>query len=90
MKKPSQYNITDIAQELGVTRQTVYYWIKKSWVTPKRDYRNYPVFTKEDLNHIRKWQNTLLVNTPAPSAKKGSAKPQPTLKWRDFQSLLCK
>lgn len=89
MKKTGQYNITRIAEELGVTRQAVYYWIKKDWVRPKRDYRNYPVFTEEDLGHIKKWQSTLR-DTPDPAAKKREVKPRPDLKWRDLQTLLWK
>jgi len=54
-----RYNITQAAKELGVARQTLYYWIKKGWVKPKRDYRNYPVFTEEDIRSIQKWRNTL-------------------------------
>ncbi|MFB0526812.1 MAG: MerR family transcriptional regulator [bacterium] len=56
MKK---YNISETAKELGVTRQTLYYWIRKNWVTPKRDYRNYPVFTLEDVKKIKDWRNAL-------------------------------
>ena len=54
-----RYNITHAAKELGVTRQTLYNWIEKGWVKPKRDYRNYPVFTKEVITNIKKWQTTL-------------------------------
>ena len=54
-----RYNITHAAKELGVTRQTLYNWIEKGWVKPKRDYRNYPVFTNEDITNIKKWQTTL-------------------------------
>jgi len=50
-----RYNITQAAKELGVARQTLYYWIKKGWIKPKRDYRNYPVFTEEDIENIKKW-----------------------------------
>lgn len=89
MKKTGQYNITKVAEELGVTRQAVYYWIKKSWVRPKRDYRNYPVFTEEDLSHIKKWQGTLR-DTVEPAVKKREAKSRPALKWRDLQNLLWK
>ena len=49
----------ETAQELGVTRQTLYYWFKKEWIKPKRDYRNYPVFTEEDIKNIKKWKNKL-------------------------------
>lgn len=54
-----RYNITHTAKQLGITRQTLYNWIEKGWVKPKRDYRNYPVFTKEDINNIEKWRNSL-------------------------------
>ena len=54
-----KYNLSQTAKELGLTRQGLYYWIKKGWVKPKRDYRNYPVFTEEDLKKINKWRNTL-------------------------------
>ncbi|OGW75761.1 MAG: hypothetical protein A2Z72_01300 [Omnitrophica bacterium RBG_13_46_9] len=59
MKKITRYSITDIAKTLGVTRQTVYYWIKKGWISHQRDYRNYPVFTGDDLRRIVKWKHAL-------------------------------
>lgn len=55
-----RYNITHAARKLGVTRQTLYNWIKKGWVKPKRDYRNYPVLTDGDLKTINEWRNTLV------------------------------
>ncbi len=54
-----RYNASEAAKELGVARQTLYYWIKKGWVKPKRDYRNYPVFTEKDIKKIKEWMNTL-------------------------------
>jgi DNA-binding transcriptional MerR regulator len=57
-KKQVIYNITELALKLGVPRQTIYYWIEKGWVKPKRDYRNYPVFTESDLEEIIKWKTT--------------------------------
>ena len=53
------YNMTGLADKLGVPRQTIYYWIEKGWVKPKRDYRNYPVFTEGDLEDILKWKRTI-------------------------------
>ena len=47
------------AKELGITRQGLYYWIKKGWVKPKRDYRNYPVFTDSDLKKIKEWREKI-------------------------------
>ena len=56
MKK---YNLTQTAKELNVTRQTLYYWIKKEWIRPKRDYRNYPIFTQDDIKKIKEWKYKL-------------------------------
>jgi len=54
-----RYNITHVAKELGVTRQTLYNWIEKGWVKPKRDYRNYPIFTRDDIKNIQGWRKRL-------------------------------
>jgi len=54
-----RYNLSEAAKELGLTRQGLYYWIKKKWVKPKRDYRNYPVFTAEDVKRIKEWRSRL-------------------------------
>ena len=54
-----RYNMTQTARILGVHRETLYYWIKKGWLKPKRDYRNYPVFTVLDIEELIKWKNTI-------------------------------
>ena len=53
------YNMTELAEKLGVPRQTIYYWIEKGWVRPRRDYRNYPVFTEGDVENIQKWKGSI-------------------------------
>ena len=53
------FNVSQLAEELGVARQTLYYWIDKEWIKPKRDYRNYPVFTMEDVEKIKEWRDRL-------------------------------
>ena len=53
------YNIFQTAEFLDVHERTVRYWMKKGWITPRRDYRNYPVFTDEDIKKIEKWRRTL-------------------------------
>jgi hypothetical protein len=58
-RENKQYNLTGAAKALGVTRQCLYYWIKKKWVVPRRDYRNYPVFTAFDIQAIEKWRQTI-------------------------------
>lgn len=56
MKK---YNATQTAKLIGIHRQTLIDWIQKGWVKPKRDYRNWPVFTDECIKKIRRWRETL-------------------------------
>ena len=55
-----RYTLSEAAKKLGLTRQGLYYWIRKGWVRAKRDYRNYPVFTDEDIQKIKEWQSTLV------------------------------
>lgn len=57
-RSAKRYNLTQTAQVLGVHRQTLYYWIRKGWINPRRDYRNYPVFTVLDIENMIKWKNT--------------------------------
>ena len=58
--KDQRYNMRETAKKLGVTRQALYYWFKKGWVKPKRDYRNFPVFTAEDIKKIKEWKSKLI------------------------------
>lgn len=57
MKK--RYNLSQAAKELSLTRQGLYYWIKKGWVKPKRDYKGHPIFTDADLKKIKEWKDKL-------------------------------
>lgn len=54
-----RYTLSETARKLSITRQGLYYWIKKGWVKPKRDYRKYPVFTERDIQKIKDWRNKL-------------------------------
>lgn len=47
------YDLSEVAQELGFTRQGLYYWIKKGHNVPKRDYERHPVFTYVDLKRSK-------------------------------------
>ena len=58
-RKSKCYNLSQTAMILKVPRQTLYYWIKKGWVIPRRDYRNYPVFTVFDIEGIMKRHHTV-------------------------------
>jgi len=53
------YSLTQAAHLLKIHRQTIYYWMKKGWINPKRDYREYPVFTVLDIERIVKWRNSI-------------------------------
>ena len=58
-RKLKRYNLSQAAKILNVPRQTLYYWMKKGWIKPWRDYRRYPVFTVFDIEKIIKWRNTI-------------------------------
>ncbi len=53
------YNLTEAARQIKVHRLTLYYWIKKQWISPRRDYRGYPIFTKVDVKKIIRWRNKI-------------------------------
>ena len=54
-----RYTLSEAAESLGLTRQGLYYWIEKGWVNPKRDYKNHPVFTEQDLEKIKEWKDKI-------------------------------
>ncbi len=60
-RSAKRYNMTQTAKVLGVHRETLYYWIRKGWIKPKRDYRNYPIFTVLDIESMMKWKNRITI-----------------------------
>ncbi len=58
-RSTKRYNLTQTAKIVGIHRETLYYWIKKGWIKPKRDYRNYPIFTVLDIESMMKWKNRI-------------------------------
>jgi len=58
-KKLNRCSLSQAAKLLKIHRLTLYYWIKKGWVNPMRDYKGWPVFTKSDIIRIKKWRNAL-------------------------------
>ncbi|MFC1806885.1 helix-turn-helix domain-containing protein [Candidatus Omnitrophota bacterium] len=54
-----KYNLTQTARILRVHRQTLYYWIKKKQIKPRRDFKGYPVFTVLDIERLIEWKNLL-------------------------------
>lgn len=51
--------MTQTAKILEVFRGTLYYWVKKGWIKPERDYRDYPIFTTLDIKNIIKWKQNI-------------------------------
>ncbi len=41
-RRLQRYNLTQAAKILQMTRQGLYYWMKKGWVKARRDHRGYP------------------------------------------------
>ena len=54
-----RYNLTQAAKVLQITRQGLYYWMKRGWVKARRDHRGYPVFIVFDIEQIMKWRDWL-------------------------------
>jgi len=54
-----RYSLSEAAQELGLTRQGLYYWIEKGWAKPRRDYKGHPIFTEDDIKKIKDWRDKL-------------------------------
>ena len=71
-RSTKRYNLTQAARVVGVHRETLYYWIKKGWIKPKRDYRNYPVFTVLDIESMIEWRNRLKFSGVSKKAKTNS------------------
>jgi len=55
--KLKRYNLTQTTKILGISRQSLYYWIRKGWVRVKKDGRGYPIFTVFDIKRIMSWRN---------------------------------
>ena len=54
------FNVMEAARLIGVHERTVRYWLRKNWIKARRDYRNFPVFTPQDILKIKKWRVKLI------------------------------
>ena len=53
--------ITDVAERIGVTPKTIVRWEKSGKVNrPKRDWRGWRVYDKDDLKKIREFKETIV------------------------------
>ena len=59
VEKLKKYSMTEAAEILGVHRQTMINWVRRGWIKPKRDYKNYPIFTDKYIAEIKKWYEAL-------------------------------
>ena len=52
--------ITDIAAKIGVTTKTIIRWEKAGKVSmPKRDWRGWRIYDKEDLRRLREFKESI-------------------------------
>lgn len=53
--------ITDVAERIGVTTKTIVRWEKTGKVTrPKRDWRGWRVYDKDDLKRLKNFKETII------------------------------
>jgi DNA-binding transcriptional MerR regulator len=53
--------ITDVAERIGVTPKTIVRWEKTGKVTrPKRDWRGWRVYDKQDLKLLKSFKETII------------------------------
>jgi excisionase family DNA binding protein len=52
------YTTAQVARIIGITKKTLYTWLKKGKIPePDRDYRNYRIWTEEDIKNCLKHKN---------------------------------
>lgn len=53
--------ITDVAERIGVTSKTIVRWEKAGKVNrPKRDWRGWRIYDKNDLKKLRDFKETII------------------------------
>jgi DNA-binding transcriptional MerR regulator len=54
--------ITDVAARIGVTPKTIIRWEKSGKVVrPKRDWRGWRVYEKNDLKRLKQFKETIII-----------------------------
>ncbi len=57
----SRMTITDVAERIGVTTKTIVRWEKAGKINrPKRDWRGWRVYDKQDLKKMREFKETII------------------------------
>lgn len=52
------YSLQDVAKIIGVTRQTIYNWLRSGVIKqPGRNYKGYRVFNDRDLKDLLEYKN---------------------------------
>ena len=57
----ARLTVTDVAERIGVTPKTIIRWEKAKKVDrPKRDWRGWRVYDKNDLKRLRDFKETII------------------------------
>lgn len=51
-KQEVRYSVVGLAREVGVSRETIYNWRDKGYITPKKTISGRPYYTQEDVQKI--------------------------------------
>lgn len=54
MDKP-RFTVSEVAEHLGVHRDTIYRWERSGKIKSRRDRNNYRVYSKEAIEKLKRW-----------------------------------
>lgn len=65
MRHKRLYQVREVLRRVGISRNTLYNWEKRSRIpTPKRNVSGYRVYTEDEVEQIEKLENMLFVHEP--------------------------
>lgn len=63
------YNTSEVASKVGVSKKTLYSWLKKGIIDePDRDYKGYRIWSEEHVKQCLEFKNRRI---PAEQVKRG-------------------
>ena len=70
MKQKRLYQVREVLKRVGISRNTLYNWEKRSRIpVPKRNVSGYRVYTEDEVKQIEKFKNMLFVHEPIAGSK---------------------